>query len=461
MKINDIRVRARITKIKKFKKYYLKDSYKTFVKLVDSTPGNNIDISAYINNLNFPSDVIFGLKQVKKDTKFLGRLRADKRSNTLIEKKKYGRTPSTRTIFEEVYSNELYEMKGDESVSMYNVNLMLRQHSGNPIKLKEYYIRVKTAMETMGIIINKGERISKKMIKNLAELKFPAAERYLIDNRKLINVIPWFTEPEADSSGVLIGLDSYTNKPIFLNVWDNASHNCIVLGEIGSGKSYFSKAFILRSLLTDLVDEIYIFDPMNEYFTHQKDLQGINVEIVTVGLNSSPQIELKISNSVSAKKIVIYRFYENSKIESNFLFTIESTFNAIKNSTNIRKIVILDEAHLLLQSEKNSKIYSELIRSSRHYKTSVFSISQGLNEFIKSPYGNSIIENSISMFIFRNRFWDSLKFIGVDPLDYGLSDFKNLTGGKGDTVSEFIYYSGGRMRKMIFISTQYEISSMK
>ena len=47
-----------------------------------------------------------------------------------------------------------------------------------------------------------------------------------------------------------------------LNLWGRTSYNSIIMGETGSGKSFFAKSLLMRFLILGAVDEIYIFDPL-------------------------------------------------------------------------------------------------------------------------------------------------------------------------------------------------------
>ncbi|MHB1492540.1 MAG: hypothetical protein ACYCR7_03430 [Thermoplasmataceae archaeon] len=456
MKAGKVRTNILEQKVKLFKSYYKSKGYKCIYRLVDSNQSNRVEISPYVNNVNFPLDVILSLKKISGNSKTFGRIRADKRANLMIERKKHGLNPSLRTVAEEQYASELYDINADDSLLIYDTNFMIRQVSRNPVKLSEYSYRVRNAIELMGGILSNNRRVRKRELSKINSLDLSGGGKYIMDSRKIVHLIPWFTDPEPDLSGALIGLDSYSGKPIFLNIWNKPSYNCIVLGEIGSGKSYFSKAILLRNIVLGLVDEIYIFDPMNEYFRETELRLHSDLDIIRFCADSKfieSHIECGSKTSISTR---LYRFDEAAKSEENFLTSIEDIFSRIKTSPNNRKIIILDEAHLLIRGKKTMAVYVELIRSSRHYNSSVFSITQGLSEFLSSQKGNSIIENSINVFIFRNKFWTDLKAMNFDPQDFGYSDFKNLSGGKGEFFSEFFYFSGGKMRKMAFISTTYE-----
>lgn len=446
--INPIKVRI-------YKSYFHSNRYKSHIRISDSKPANTLDISQFINALSVPLDVVYSLDKLKKDSKIFGRIRAAKRANLMSEKKKHPQNPSQRLVAEEKYASKIYEINSSETGSIYQGIFTISPESTNPVKLREYTFRIRNSLELMGASLNLKKRFPRSYLGKLNSFNFVKADRYLIDSQSLVCLIPWFTDSVPDTSGILIGLDSYSGKPIFLNLWARSSFNSIILGEIGSGKSYFTKTILLRNLLLDLADEIYIFDPMNEYFLGKSLSPYSDVEIISFSEDTANKI-LLTSNANKNKIIRIFRFMENAKTESNFLLCLSEMFDSIKKSESKRKLMIIDEAHLLLRYDKTMKLFGEIVRSSRHYLTSVFSISQGIGEFLSSQGGQSIFENSINVFIFRNKFWENLKDAGIDPAEYGYLDFKNLSGGKGESYSEFFYYTNGNLRKLAYISTDFE-----
>ena len=441
--------------VKLYKTYFHSTRFKSHIRVSDAKPSNSLELSPFINGISIPLDIMYSLTRLKKDSRIFGRIRAAKRANLMTERKKHPQNPSRRIIDEEKYASKIHEMNSGETGVVYQGTFTISPGSNNPVKLREYTFRVRNAIELMGAIPNFKNKLSGTHVRRLNAFDFSKYDRYLIDNNSLVNLIPWFTATIPDKSGVLIGLDSYSGKPIFLNLWSKPSFNSLILGEIGSGKSYFTKTFLLRNLLLDLIDEIYIFDPMNEYFSG-KDLSSYsNVEVIYFGNGVTDKTSLQ-SDSNKDKIVKIFRFTEEAKTESSFLLCLSEMYNLIKHSGSKRKLLIVDEAHLLLGYMETMKLYGEIVRSSRHYLTSVVSISQGIGEFLSKQGGQSIFENSINVFIFRNKFWEELKTVSISPADYGYFDFKNLSGGKSEFYSEFFYYTGGSLRKLTYISTDFE-----
>jgi conjugal transfer ATP-binding protein TraC len=59
-----------------------------------------------------------------------------------------------------------------------------------------------------------------------------------------------------------------------------------------------------------------------------------------------------------------------------------------------RRILVIDEAWWLMQHEDSAKFVYGLVKRSRKYYLGVTTITQDVNDFMLSPYGQAIINNS-------------------------------------------------------------------
>lgn len=59
-----------------------------------------------------------------------------------------------------------------------------------------------------------------------------------------------------------------------------------------------------------------------------------------------------------------------------------------------KKILIIDEAHLLLKNKSSADFMENLVRRGRKYNLGVISISQDVDDFLKSPQGSVIAKNA-------------------------------------------------------------------
>ena len=96
---------------------------------------------------------------------------------------------------------------------------------------------------------------------------------YLTTNA-VANIFPFFNETFVDKNGISIGYTKNGNRicaiDIFSNKYENS--NICIFGSSGSGKSFFTKLFILRHFFTSKVQ--IVFDVENEYEKLCKSLGG-------------------------------------------------------------------------------------------------------------------------------------------------------------------------------------------
>lgn len=72
-------------------------------------------------------------------------------------------------------------------------------------------------------------------------------------------------------------------------------------------------------------------------------------------------------------------------------------------SNRNRKVLIIDEAHLLLKDESSANFMENLVRRGRKYNLGVISISQDVDDFLKSPQGSVIAKNADTALILAQK----------------------------------------------------------
>ncbi len=79
----------------------------------------------------------------------------------------------------------------------------------------------------------------------------------------LSSIFPFVSFDLSSNEGILYGINRHNNSLILFDRFGLENANEVVFGKAGSGKSYFVKLEILRSLMTGV--EVMILDPENEY----------------------------------------------------------------------------------------------------------------------------------------------------------------------------------------------------
>ncbi len=99
-----------------------------------------------------------------------------------------------------------------------------------------------------------------------------------INSDSLAAVFPFVFSTIIDNDGYNLGVDYY---PIILDIWkrcaDFINSNGLILGESGSGKSFFSKLLIV--MVHSDNSRVFILDPENEYQTLARNVGGLFIDV--------------------------------------------------------------------------------------------------------------------------------------------------------------------------------------
>jgi type IV secretory pathway VirB4 component len=116
-------------------------------------------------------------------------------------------------------------------------------------------------------------------------------------------------------------------------------------------------------------------------------------------------------------------------------------------SNRNRKVLIIDEAHLLLKDESSANFMENLVRRGRKYNLGVISISQDVDDFLDSPQGSVIAKNADTALILSQKKQSIPSLVkAFDLSDVERDYITRLTKGqalfiKGNTHSHMYIYA--------------------
>jgi type IV secretory pathway VirB4 component len=90
----------------------------------------------------------------------------------------------------------------------------------------------------------------------------------------------------APASGVLYGANAASSGLVLWDRWAQDNHNSIVLARSGSGKSYFTKLDVLRSLYQGV--QVFVIDPEDEYTRLAHAVGGTVLSLGAAGVRLNP-----------------------------------------------------------------------------------------------------------------------------------------------------------------------------
>ena len=153
------------------------------------------------------------------------------------------------------------------------------------------------------------------------------------------------------------------------------------------------------------------------------------------------------SNITMGKGFVVFgiRDMEESLRPMALFVVMRYIWNAVR--TNIKKrILVIDEAWWLMQSDDGASFLFGLAKRGRKYWMGVTTITQDVEDFMKSSYGKAIITNSSLQFLLKQ---------STAAIDITQKTF-NLTGQERALlleapVGEGLFFAG---RKHVYISVK-------
>ena len=119
------------------------------------------------------------------------------------------------------------------------------------------------------------------------------------------------------------------------------------------------------------------------------------------------------------------------------IYTIINYIWNVVRSTRKKRIMVIDEAWWLMQNEDSAKFIFALVKRCRKYFMGVTTITQDVNDFLRSPYGQAIVTNSSIQLLLKQ----SSASVDLIQKTFNLTDgekFLLLESG----VGEGIFFAG-------------------
>ncbi len=134
------------------------------------------------------------------------------------------------------------------------------------------------------------------------------------------------------------------------------------------------------------------FQQVLEGITGTEDLQ-IKLRKYTEGtfaglLNSPTTVEM-------SNKLVVFSVRDlEDELRPLGVYTIVNYIWNVVRSERKKRILVIDEAWWLMQNDDSAKFIFALVKRCRKYFLGVTTITQDVNDFLRSPYGQAIVTNS-------------------------------------------------------------------
>lgn len=297
------------------------------------------------------------------------------------------------------------------------------------------------------------------------ELKEPRP--LFIDTHILGAFFPFISNTLMETEEVFLGISRIDRSPVFYDAYIHINYNIVVLGVPGAGKSMFGKVMVYRYARKFGNEfDFYIIDPENEYLPllralnaqvigvkprHPLGLDPLKllpksyaVDVIAVLANVPPKLYGELASLVN-KCDTVKDVYESASTElKDYLrgilegpesFIFEGSTVNIGNRVGIllrdvesgkvkniesspvsrRKMVVVDEAWLLLRNPNAAKWMETISRSGRKRNVAFLFLTQQSQDVLKNPIGNLIVRNAATKLLLMQ---------DVDAIDLIAKEFK-------------------------------------
>ena len=210
-------------------------------------------------------------------------------------------------------------------------------------------------------------------------------ESLLLPTRSVAAGFPFATQPVNEEAGVIYGVDTADGTPILLNRFNWNSYASFRAGMTGSGKSFATGLELVRSWLAYNDLQVIAIDPKNDYsgIIYALDDGGGDV----YSLEEGKQYDFR-------SDLACFRTKERGRRENVELFVdlVEQAYAATSQDSS-KTLVVIDEAHQLMNHETGRELLARWVREARDTNTAVSLVTQNTEDFVRYPEGEAILKN--------------------------------------------------------------------
>ncbi len=112
-------------------------------------------------------------------------------------------------------------------------------------------------------------------------------------------------------------------------------------------------------------------------------------------LNSSTTVQMN-------NQLVVYSVRDlEDELRPMAIYTVINHIWNVTRSIRKKRILVVDEAWWMMQNEDSAKFIFALVKRARKYYLGVTTITQDVNDFLRSPYGQAIVTNSAMQILLK------------------------------------------------------------
>jgi type IV secretory pathway VirB4 component len=241
---------------KRFTRSYFVFSFPRYLSTVWLSPVINLDVPLDIGIHIYPYSSEEVLKQIrKKITEVLAEIH-EREEKGLI------REPQLEIAYRDL--EELREKLITAQERMFKIGIYITIYADSEKELKEIENVLRSIFESKLIYIKPASFRQKEGFYSSLPYGLDQIQTLTpMNTAPLSTTFPFVSVDLSSNEGILYGINRHNNSLILFDRFSMENANEVVFGKSGSGKSYYVKLEILRSLMQGI--NVIVIDPENEY----------------------------------------------------------------------------------------------------------------------------------------------------------------------------------------------------
>lgn len=220
------------------------------------SPIVNIDQTVDISIFVHPVDTAVAMKKLRKKTAQVEAQISEKMEKGTV------RDPMLETAYQNL--EDLRDSLQQATEKLFEVGVYITIYGSTMEELDLVEQKISSFLEgrmiyTKPALFQQAEGLESSFPLNLDKLKVHT----VLNSSPLSSLFPFVSVDLTSDKGILYGINRHNNSLIIFDRFSLENGNMVVFAKAGSGKSYFTKLEILRSLMMDT--EVLVLDPENEY----------------------------------------------------------------------------------------------------------------------------------------------------------------------------------------------------
>lgn len=285
-------------------------------------------------------------------------------------------------------ANWLLDLLADRDTSMVDYGCYITVHATDQRRCEETLQHVETRLQTMQIQTEEPLFRTDQAYTAWAPLHRDRYEQtVLVPAQTAAAGFPFATTDAINQTGVVYGEHAAEGTPILLDRFQWEAPHVARMGQTGSGKSYATKLELLRAVLAYDDLAVYVIDPKGEYQSVLDALGGDTVPLSTDAETLQTQVADGAMVGVAASE-------RGGEEVAERLVTAVNAVYATCSQSDRKTLVVVDEAHNLLEDAAGRQALSRLVREARDTNTGVTLLSQNAEDFTHCRAGRAILDNT-------------------------------------------------------------------